>query len=288
MRPSEGDQSLSQFPLNVKPIKGPGRPKGNEGRGRYPSGDLRPAGPNAELLARRAAIAADPAMAENPLDAAYSNGWLERDHWRAGKLYARVHGVAYRDSGGPRVALSTVPESAREGGDQPSVPDLHGLTIDEVMSRLYRMFAEGAPGTDPQHREDQTAAAMAKLRVMNAAMSAAQRAEVHLVCVLDSWPQWFVHRQAGAHARLTYETAAIAEKRGLNEAELAHLAFRFNSPWERKRDLLVGGLRACMRAVRPDVADLAILPVPQVRFGIPAPSRSNGTVEVYIRQEEGE
>lgn len=229
------------FPLHVKKTRRSG-PKPREGE-RYGDGRLKPPGPNPLLLARRRAVAADPAMAENPLDAALANGWLSEQEHRAGRAYAglwrraRIGGPAFRTLG-----------LAETGGEADA--DLAGRRIRdmndaEIHALWERAFGEAA-ATGEEARERMAAAAQAQWRALNAQLPAAAQAELFAVCVQESWPQWLCHRLAGAEL----SRRARAEKRALTEVELAHLARRFGSGWERRRDLLTEGLRTVARLLR--------------------------------------
>ena len=81
-----------------------GRPR-KEGP-RYPSGDLRPLGPNAMTVEKRKA--GDAAAGEHPLDFALSQKWIsERDH-RAAMAYRSAYDGAH--IGGPRLSKGSLCE----------------------------------------------------------------------------------------------------------------------------------------------------------------------------------
>ena len=83
-------------------------------------------------------------------------------------------------------------------------------------------------------------------------MTPNERAEVHNVCILDSWPQWILQRRAG----------------------------RMATRWERKRDLLISGLRAVRRALRPEAAN-------EDGQEVPKPTSGPQTIErtVYVDED---
>jgi hypothetical protein len=64
---------------------------------------------------------------------------------------------------------------------------------------------------------------MKRWKIACRAMTSEQRQEVQDVCILDSFPQWIIQR---AHGNM-------------------------GTSWERKRDLLIGGLSAIRRALHP-------------------------------------
>jgi hypothetical protein len=229
----EGASSMNLPPLVVKPARRPGR-KRKEGA-RQPAGRLKGQGPTPELLARRRAIAPDPAMAENPLDAAFSHGWLTENEHRAGRAYAQLFRRAALDA--PRLRTTMMGEARSE-----AAAELAGLRIrdmsDEAVAQLWDLAFSEQAGLGETERARQAAEALAKWRRVNADLTAAERGELFGVCVMESWPQWFCQRLAGEALR----RGAEAEKRALSDAELAHIARRFSSPWERGRDALVAGL----------------------------------------------
>jgi len=105
-------------------------------------------------------------------------------------------------------------------------------------------------------REEAAARAMKRWKLACAAMSPDQREEVHNVCILDSFPQWIIQR---AHGHM--ETS-----------------------WERKRDLLIAGLRAIRAELHPPKGK----PEKQPETAVASP-RPRAQVErtVYV-DEDGE
>jgi hypothetical protein len=224
---------MSLPPLVVKPQVRPGR-KRKEGA-RQPAGRLKGPGPTPELLGRRRAIAPDPAMAENPLDAALSHGWLTQKEHRAGRTYAQLFRRAGLDA--PRLRTTVMGEARSE-----AAAELAGLRIrdmsDAAIGQLWDLAFSEQAGLGEAERSRAAAEALAKWRLINAQLTTGERDGLFSVCVMESWPQWFCQRLAGEALR----RAAQAEKRALTDAELAHIARRFSSPWERQRDDLVRGL----------------------------------------------
>jgi hypothetical protein len=118
---------------------------------------------------------------------------------------------------------------------------------------------------------------------VNRCLSAAQRQQVYLVCVMDSWPQWIVQRLAGKTYRERAELQAKVEKRGLDEDEMSYIYAKFHSNWERSRDHLVSGLAAIRKALAPpiEVTYQAIAPAPR------APSKKRAESTIYVDEDGG-
>lgn len=217
-----------------------GRPR-KEGD-RYPSGKLKPAGPNARTLDRRKA--GDAEAGEHPMDFALSKGWLtERDH-QASACYLAAFNRAH--IGGPRLSrgglCEVVPsEELRLNWSQ--------LSDEEIAEIFDKVFCVDALPADPAALE---AAALARWKLLNAALTGEERAELFLVCVLGSWPLW-MPKLAADHAL------------GGKDA--------------RKAATLKNALGAVSRALRPDKPPTAkIAPLPH------KPSRA-GRVEQKVRYE---
>lgn len=195
-----------------------GRPR--QDGARYPSGKLKPVGPNQLVVGRRRAICNDVTMASCPLDAALSNGWISTSDHRAGTTFAML----YRASGlgGPAMGASDYREANTTNMeiDPATAAKLSGgknwlqhLTDGEITAMWDEAFRDHRPtGADAEQR---AAEALTKWRDVNAAMPAEVRAEMHLVCVQESWPQWIPQRAAG----------------------------KMDTSWERKRDLLLQGFQ---------------------------------------------
>ncbi len=105
-------------------------------------------------------------------------------------------------------------------------------------------------------REEAAGRAMKRWKQACAAMTPEQREEVHNVCILDSFPQWVIQR---AHGHM--ETS-----------------------WERKRDLLIAGLRAIRAELHPPKGKPERAPVAST---LSTPSRAQVERTVYV-DEDGE
>ena len=208
---------------------GGGRPR--KAGERYPSGKLKPQGPNPIMLERRKAICADVTMASCPLDAAFANGWLSAAEYSAGRAYVAIHARA-------KLGAPTVPTQADQSRPDP-VGDIRRVSWSEMsndeIARIWDSAMSDMGSEDAAtRREESEAKAMAQWKAINAAMTAFERMEVDLVCIQESWPQWIQQRAAG----------------------------RMDTAWERKRTTLVSGLAAIRRVIaKPKPAnDVVVAP----------------------------
>ena len=202
-----------------------GRPR-KEGD-RFPSGKLRPQKPNERTLEMRAALGVtDIGQAFSPIQIAARNGWLSPDDCRAAATFASIHTVAGlgRSHAAVGAGLEVAP-GTDVSGDPTASSFFATLPHSEVVAIWDTVFnAEGGSETD---RDSRAQKAMQQWKAVNAAMTPEQRSEVYDVCILDSFPQWIIQRAAG----------------------------RMETSWERKRDILIHGLRAIARALRPAAKD---------------------------------
>ncbi|MBV9995471.1 MAG: hypothetical protein JO127_09675 [Caulobacteraceae bacterium] len=213
-----------------------GRPR--KAGARYRSGGLKPEAPNPAVLARRRALAADPAMAENPLDAALANGWLTEAEHRAGRAYAALWRRSLQLA--PRLAAAHLEERAATPDPERASLRLRDMTDAEIAAAWDAAFGPGARPADPAARDAQAAAALKRWRAVNAALTAAERAELFAVCVEERWPAWIGQRLEAEALR----KAAHEERRALTEAEEAAVYRRFRGGGDERRRVLVAGLRA--------------------------------------------
>lgn len=190
-----------------------GRPP-QEGE-RYPSGKLKPRGPNQLMVERRKAMCEDVTMASCPFDLAFAKGWLSGEEYSAGRAYIAIHARANLGSPGiPSQADHSMPDPV---GDIRAV-SWSALSDDEI-TRIWdsAMNYTGPSGT----KEEQAAHALRQWKTACAAMTLAEQTEVDNVCVRESWPQWVIQRSAG----------------------------RMDTSWEKSRKVLVSGLRAIRQAL---------------------------------------
>lgn len=193
--------------------------------------------PNQIMLERRRELCDDVTMASCPLDAAYANGWLTVAEYRTGAAYASLRRQAV--PGLPGMASGSNQEtdaSVMEDGVG-SAKNLWATMPDSQIRQVWdSAFREVRAEGDQTELEKQAAAAMARSKIADAAMTYAERREVEAVCVYQDWPAWFAARRSGA---------------------LDQPGFK----------LLVSGLRKIAQAWRPDAANddrrpNAIAPVP--------------------------
>lgn len=152
---------------------------------RFPGGKLKTPGLNATVIARRKA--GDSEAGEHPMDFALSQGWVtERDHLSA-KAYLAAFNRAH--IGGPTLShgglCEAVPsETLRMNWSQ--------MSDEEIVAIFDQVFNAAQP-------EDQAkleAGALGRWKLMNAALTGEERAELFTVCVLGSWPFWMPKRAA--------------------------------------------------------------------------------------------
>ena len=195
----------------IKNGKPRGRSKGGRPRkegARYPSGDLRPVGPNPETVARRRTLCDDVTMATTPIDVMLANRGITEDQHRTAVRYRQDHG--YAGLCGPAVPTQR-DLSAPEGADA------RALTFAQLSDKEIAAVWDSAMGQTPPPANDRHASqakAMDRYREANRLMTVRQRQEVNDVVLLDSWPQWVIQRRAG----------------------------HFTTSWESKRVLLIDGL----------------------------------------------
>lgn len=226
-----------------------GRP--SQAGDRTPGGRLKAPGPNQLIIERRKALCDDIRKATNPLDVAHYRGWIGDADYRTGLTYARLHaaaGFGRRHRGGSREVSPPTEVSIDVMADPKSF--FAGLPHAEVVALWDAVFDDDGSrkATADQRAQDATRLWQAA----NAAMTAAQRQEVHRVCIEDSFPQWIIQRAAG----------------------------RVDTSWEGGRLILIEGLRAIRRAIKPATAPTVPPPAP------PAIADMR-VVEREIRTQEG-
>lgn len=217
------------------------RNPGNRSRGgrkpsdgeRYPSGKLKPAQPNPEVLARRALLCADPSMATCPLDASYANNWLSRADYGAAKAYISVHaGAGLGSPGASRSADTSLPTGAAmdlsERWSGMSESDIRKFRMSQLPGKELVLIWDSAlrdlgRQADPEQAQKFAEQANRRWRALNAAMTSHERLIVDSFCIRETWPRWFHERLAG----------------------------EMKSHWEDERRILISGLRAIARALAP-------------------------------------
>lgn len=217
-----------------------GRPR-KEGE-RYPNGRLKPAGPNETVVAKRKA--GDAEAGEHPLDFALSQKWITERQHRDAMAYRSIYQGAH--IGGPKLSLGSLME----------VPPQEALTMNwsqmsdgEITEIFDAVFSEDMPTGSP---EEANAKALARWRILNQHLSAAERQQIFTVSVMGSWPFWMTK-------------AASAVTLGAQDRE--------------RRDALFGAINGVGRALRPPKREATITPVPH------QPKRRPAT-EVAVRYED--
>jgi hypothetical protein len=161
-----------------------GRPR--KGGARYPSGKLKPQGPNETVLARRKA--GDASAGEHPLDFALSQKWItEREHKDA-MAYRAAYNRAHIS--GPRLSLGGLCEVPPSDQLRMNWSQMSDAEIAEIFDRVF----SGDPL--PGDREAMEQAALEKWKRLNAALTHQEREELFMVCVVGSWPFWMPKKAA--------------------------------------------------------------------------------------------
>lgn len=172
--------------------------------------------PNERVMQIRAAFGVDHVgQAFSPIQIAHRNRWLSDEDCRTAVEFAGIYAAA--GLGRSSISMSAEHEVDRrtETSREVTAPSFFAQLPDVEVAMIWdSVFNDD--GGHLMDRDERGAAAMRKWKAACAAMTPEQREEVHNVCILDSFPQWIIQR---AHGHM--ETS-----------------------WERKRDLLIGGLRA--------------------------------------------
>lgn len=163
-----------------------GRPR-KEGE-RYANGRLKPAGPNETVIAKRKI--GDASAGEHPLDFALSQKWIDERQHRDAMAYRGIYQGAH--IGGPRLSSGSLAE----------VPPKEALEMNwsqmsdhEVVAIWNTVFSEEYDAHRPA--EEVHARALARWRVLNAHLSAAEQQQLFQVSVMGSWPFWMTRKSAG-------------------------------------------------------------------------------------------
>lgn len=191
----------------LRHAKNTGRPR-KEGA-RTASGRLLPPPPNELVLARRAAICADPAMATCPLDAAYANGWLTRREYGAANAYVAVHKRAGLGGPGARQVDPSLPTGAAielaDRWSELSERDVRSMRLSQLPDKELVLIWDSALRdlgrmADPEKAEQFAVEANRRWRALNAIMTSFERVVVDSFCIRETWPRWFWERVEGRMA----------------------------------------------------------------------------------------
>lgn len=156
---------------------------------RYPSGKLKPAGPNATVAAKR--LIGDAQAGEHPLDFALSREWITERQHKDAMSYRAAFNLSH--IGGPRLSCGSLAEAPPS--EQLRI-NWSQMTDEEITEIFDRVFSGDVAIEDRPKLE---AAALGRWKLLNAALSPSEREELFMVCVLGSWPFWMPKR-AGGHA----------------------------------------------------------------------------------------
>lgn len=171
--------------------------------------------PNAKVVELRRAMLGgnvNLADAENPMSLALNRGWITEGQHRAGMTYA----IAWRRSHPQRQSGSSVQGAPERHYDPRTISQMGAAEIVEAFDLILAGTQRTASSEASQVQ------ARARYNTMSRIMTPDEQNEVFLCFCLESWPQWILQRCAG----------------------------RFDTSWERKHRLLVGGLEM----ITPDVA----------------------------------
>jgi len=179
---------MSKQKIRIAGHRSKGGRKKQDGE-RYPSGRLKPIGPNQLVVDRRKAMCDDITKATNPLDVALYRGWLDPADYDTGRTYARLHHAAgFGHRGAAAGANMEVPKPTETSLDVTldARSYFSSLPHAEVAALWDSVFNDdGQPVKTP---EEGATEAMVKWKAANAAMTAFERAEVSSVCIDDSFP----------------------------------------------------------------------------------------------------
>ena len=243
---------------------------------RYDSGRVKPEkiAPNDRVRRAREILGSSfKADINDPFDVVHGMGWVSDAEHRIGVRYAMLN---RRVMGRKPAHKSATGHLECERGEVDNTP-IGNMTDAERVALWDRVFNDDRPLTEIADGEN-----MAAWRVLDAAMTALERDQVRMVCVDTSWPQWAIWRLHGEIKRDTFARVATAENRAQTEQEIAQVAACFSSTHERKREILLNGLRSMIKATRPEVT------VRTTRFTDPgSPVRKVEDIEHRV-DEDGE
>lgn len=148
---------------------------------RFPSGGLKPPGPNELTLAKRAI--GDSSAGEHPLDFMLRVGWISERLHKAGMAYLAARQAAC--IGGPRLSSGALREAPER---EVLVTSFAQLPDEEVAAIWDRVFNALPPS------EQADIAALARWRALNVALRPGERNELHLICIEASWAFWMTRK----------------------------------------------------------------------------------------------
>ncbi|MCZ4109548.1 hypothetical protein O3U67_15770 [Brevundimonas diminuta] len=212
--------------------------------------------PNERVMEIRAAFGVDHiGQAFSPIQIALRNGWLSVEDCCTASEFASLYAAAGLGRSSISMTSDLEVKTRTETTGDPTAPSFFAQLPDQEVAMIWDLVFSNDGGAQDT-REERAARAMRKWKAANAAMSPEQRTEVHNVCILDSFPQWVIHRASG----------------------------HMGTGWERKRDLLISGLRAVRAALHPKTKradeDLTFIPAEQPRQHVGAGSSTKRTTYV--------
>lgn len=200
------------------------KPRGSSGAGRprkegvrHPAGKLvQKVEPNEKVVDLRRAMVGPKGRlgaAENPMDLALERGWLSEDLHKAGVMYANL----WRRSHPKHHMASPLQEVPERYYDPRPISQMGSAEIAAAFEQIL---------TDTRRvelSEPSMVQARERYAKYSRMMTADEQNEVFVCFCLASWPQWVLQRCAGHH----------------------------DTPWERKRRLLVAGLTRISQRLAP-------------------------------------
>ncbi|WP_168072823.1 hypothetical protein [Caulobacter sp. SSI4214] len=194
---------------------------------RYPSGKLKPAKPNARIIAMRRALlgakegdTVDLSKTEHPLDLALARGWLTQERYDAAQLFVRL----YRGIRFPVMSVSRDPadlgvlskEDRALIGEKLNWANMPSADV----NRLFDAVVMSARPSSPAPTTSPLPQVPGLLREIWAALKPEQARELFSVAVLGHWPAWLVQRARGE----VLEATPYRRRRKLLEAGLDAVA----------------------------------------------------------------
>ncbi len=252
-----------------------GRPR--KSAPRYPSGKLKPMKPNQILMDRRAEIAPDPTMSTAPMDCALANGWISRADHATGTWYAETHRRC-----GFRVGSVTASSSQ----EVELMSEVSKLSFSEMSDEMIIGAWENAMERSNRSAPAGDGAKLSTWSAVNAALTEAQRREVYLVCVLESWPFWLTSRLQAKRFEAHARALAKKEKRELTDLEKLYIARRMSSGHDVKHRHLTEGLKL-IRIVR-DLIEGRVVAADQSQIqAVPSPPKKKFAETTLYVDEDG-
>jgi len=238
-----------------------GRPR--EAGDRYPGGRLKPRKPTPEDIERKARVARELAKGgdawEAPLRTMLARGLIEASEYLIAGRYVDAYEGWRRaiSATAPRAAAFNPPIAEESEFDMRRV-SISTMRHKDIAAAWNNVFGLGRG--DPVARDVVEERTMARWRMMNAAMTPVQRHQVFMVCVMEARPKWLQRPpvEAAAHPLLAVLRTGLRAVDGATKVG-------GSSPRGGKIEAIV-----------------------EVKLPLPAPARSNRTVEIVVSRPEDE